>query len=270
MTTFETILYSTDNGVATITLNRPDRYNAFNEIMIQETSEAVKTAGRDDAVRALVLTGAGKAFSSGHDLYEMQALTQDATNSNVISEHLRSGYNALVTRLRTLEKPVLGAINGLAVGAGASVALACDLRLCSEQAAFVFAGFVNIGLIPDSGGTFMLPRLVGMARAFELAILADSHNPVNASQALALGLVARVVPADELAKETLVLAHKLAQLPTRAIGLTKRALNRSWDNTLAEALELEAQLQGVAGTTHDFKEGVAAFIEKRQPHFRGS
>src|SRR5262249_2373379 len=148
--------------------------------------------------------------------------------------------------------------------------LACDLRLCSDQAAFVFAGFVNIGLIPDGGGTFMLPRLVGMARAFELAMLADSHSPVNASQALAFGLVAKVVPAGELASESRALAQKLAQRPTRAIGLTKRALNRSWDYTLAEALELEAQLQGVAGTTHDFKEGVAAFIEKREPHFRGS
>jgi 2-(1,2-epoxy-1,2-dihydrophenyl)acetyl-CoA isomerase len=268
--TFETILYSTDDGVATITLNRPERYNAFNDTMIRETIEAVKTAGRDEAVRALALTGAGKAFSSGQDLYEMQVLTQGTGAASVISDHLRSGYNALVTRLRTLEKPVVGAINGLAVGAGASVALACDLRLCSDQAEFVFAGFVNIGLIPDGGGTFMLPRLVGPARAFELAILADSHNPVSAQQALALGLVSKVVPADELAGEIHTLAHRLAQLPTRAIGLTKRALNRAWDNTLAESLELEAQLQGVAGTTHDFKEGVAAFIEKRQPQFRGS
>ena len=268
--TYEAILYNAADGVATITLNRPDRYNAFNETMIQETIDAVKTAGRDDGVRALVLTGAGKAFSSGQDLREMQALTQDARNGSVISDHLRSGYNALVTRLRTVEKPVIGAINGLAVGAGSSVALACDVRLCSEQAAFVFAAFVNIGLIPDGGGTFMLTRLVGMARAFELAILADSQNPVDAPKALALGLVVKVVPADALMSEANVLAHRLAQLPTRAIGLTKRALNRSWDNTLAEALELEAQLQGIAGSTHDFKEGVAAFIEKRQPHFRGS
>jgi 2-(1,2-epoxy-1,2-dihydrophenyl)acetyl-CoA isomerase len=268
--TFETILYSTDDGVATITLNRPDRYNAFNETMIQEAIEAVKAAGRDEAVRALVLTGAGKAFSSGQDLHEMQALTQGTEAASVISDHLRSGYNVLVTRLRTLEKPVIGASNGLAVGAGASIALACDLRLCSDQAAFVLAGFVNIGLIPDGGGTFMLPRLVGQARAFELAILADSHHPVSAQQALALGLVSKVVPADELAGESQALAHRLAQLPTRAIGLTKRALNRSWDNTLAESLELEAQLQGVAGTTHDFKEGIAAFLEKRPPQFRGS
>lgn len=268
--TFETILYSTDEGVATITFNRPDRYNAFTETMIQEIIDALKTAGRDEAVRALALTGAGKAFSSGQDLKEMQALTEGANAGSVISDHLRSSYNALVMRLHTLEKPVIGAINGLAVGAGASVALACDLRLCSDQAAFVFAGFVNIGLIPDGGSTFMLPRLVGLAHAFELAILADSQNPVTAQQALALGLVARVVPAEELASETHALARKLAQLPTRAIGLTKRALNRSWDNTLAESLELEAQLQGVAGTTHDFREGVAAFLEKRQPQFRGS
>jgi 2-(1,2-epoxy-1,2-dihydrophenyl)acetyl-CoA isomerase len=267
---YEGIVYESADGVATIAFNRPDKYNAFNRTMVNETIDAIKSASRDDAVRALVLTGAGKAFSSGQDLRELNDLMQSDGRDLKIGEHLRRGYNDLVSRLRAVEKPVLGAINGLAVGIGSSIALACDLRICSEQAGFVFAGFVNIGLIPDGGTTFLLPRLVGMARAFELSVLADSQNRIDAQKALELGLVMKVVPSDQLMPETAALAHKLAQMPTRAIGLTKRALNRSWSNSLDEALELEAQLQTVAGSTKDFREGVTAFNEKREPHFRGA
>jgi 2-(1,2-epoxy-1,2-dihydrophenyl)acetyl-CoA isomerase len=267
---YETILYTVADGVATITFNRPDKYNAFNQSMIMETIDAVKTAARDDAVRALALTGAGKAFSSGQDLRELNDLMSANGRDLKIGDHLRRGYNDLVLRLRAVEKPVLGAINGVAVGAGGSIALACDVRIGSDQAAFVFAGFVNIGLIPDGGGTYLLPRLVGLARAFELSVLADSQNRIDAQKALAFGLVMKVVPADQLMSEAAALAQKLARMPTRAIGLTKRALNRSWSNTLEESLELEAQLQTVAGATHDFQEGVAAFNEKRDPQFRGS
>jgi 2-(1,2-epoxy-1,2-dihydrophenyl)acetyl-CoA isomerase len=269
---YETILCDAADGVTTITLHRPEKYNAFNEQMIAETMDAVKAAARDETIRAIVLTGAGKAFSSGQDLHEMQAVVQTGHqngNHQTIGEHLRRGYNVLVTLLRTTEKPIIAAINGVAVGAGSSIALACDLRICSEQGAFVFAAFVNIGLIPDAGATFLLPRLVGMSRAFELAILANSQSRIDAHKALEFGLVTSVVPADKLMEEASALAHKLAQMPTRAIGLTKRALNRAWSNTLSESLELEAQLQSVAGSTHDFAEGVTAFIEKREPKFQG-
>jgi len=266
---YEFILYQCADSVATITLNRPDKYNALTTVMVDELINALKAARRDDSVRALVLTGAGKAFSSGQDLNELGQVMAGA-EPTAIGEHLRRGYNELVRGLRSTEKPILAAINGVATGVGNSIALACDLRIASDQAAFVFAGFINIGLIPDGGGTFFLPRLVGMSRAFELAVLADNSNRISAEQALALGLVSKVVPADQLAGEADKLARKLAQMPTRAIGLMKRALNRSWDNTLEESLELEAQLQSVAGSTHDFRESVTAFMEKREPKFTGA
>ena len=265
---YETILYHVTDHVATIVFNRPDKYNAFNQKMIMETIQAVQDAAQDESVRAVILTGAGKAFSSGQDLREMRALTAEG-NGEIIRDHLRRSYNELVKRLRALEKPVFGAVNGLAVGAGCSIALACDIRVCTEHGGFVFAAFANIGLIPDGGSTLMLPRLVGMARAFELAILADSQNRIDAAAALAMGLVTKVVPDDQLMLETDRLACKLASMATRAIGLTKRALNQAWNNTLEQSLELEAALQGEAGETSDFREGIAAFIEKRPPHFQG-
>ncbi len=265
---YETILYHVADGVATIIFNRPDKYNAFAQKMIMETIQAVQQAAQDESVRAVILTGAGKAFSSGQDLREMSALMAEG-KGEIITDHLRRGYNELVKQLRTIEKPVVGAINGLAVGAGCSIALACDVRVCAEQGSFVFAAFANIGLIPDGGSTLMLPRLVGMSRAFQLAILADSQNRIDAATALALGLVVQVVPDDQLIQEADKLACKLASMATRAIGLTKRALNQAWTNTLEQSLELEAVLQGEAGETQDFREGVAAFIEKRPPHFQG-
>lgn len=261
---YQNLLYSVSDGVATITLNRPEKYNAFTTEMIQEAIEALHQAEKDDAVRAIILTGTGKAFCSGQDLDEFASLGGESAD-----EHLRTGYNVLVKTLRTIEKPVIGAINGVAAGAGSSIALACDLRIGNEQCSFAFGAFINIGLIPDSGLTFTLPRLVGMARAFEWAILAGSRNRVDAQSALSAGLLMNVVSGDRLIPETEAVAKRLASLPTRAIGMTKRALNCAWTNTLEDSLELEAQLQGVASKTEDFTEGLTAFHQKRDPHFTG-
>lgn len=264
MPDYQTILYEVADGVATITLNRPEVLNAFNDQMIAETTAALKAAERDESVRCIVLTGAGRAFSSGQDLAEVKARRGDPQAPS-LGEHLRTGYNPLILKMRTLEKPIIGAINGVAAGAGCSVALACDLRLASDQASFIEV-FVNVGLIPDSGSTWFLPRLVGTAKAFEMAATAQR---VKAEEALALGLVNRVVPAGELMAATRELALALAKAPTRAIGLTKRALNRVWTMTLEEALEYEAFLQEIASRTHDHEEGVTAFLEKRPPQFTG-
>jgi 2-(1,2-epoxy-1,2-dihydrophenyl)acetyl-CoA isomerase len=213
MPDYQTILYEVADGVATISLNRPDVLNAFNDQMIAETTAALKAAERDDGVRCIVLTGAGRAFSSGQDLDDVKARLHNP-DAPTIGEHLRHGYNPLILKMRTLEKPIIGAINGVAAGAGCSVALACDLRVCSDKASFIEV-FVNVGLVPDSGSTWFLPRLVGMAKAFEMAATAQR---VKADEALALGMVNRVVPAEELMAATRELALALAKAPTRAIG----------------------------------------------------
>lgn len=258
---FETIRYDIEEGVATVTLNRPERLNAFNDQMIAETTEAMRQAGRDSAVRCVVLTGTGRAFSSGQDLADA-AGRQDSFS---IGEHLRHGYNRLVTRMVTLEKPIVGAINGVAAGAGCGVALACDFRIAADSASFIQV-FSKVGLIPDSGSTWMLPRLIGYARAYEMAVMAE---PVSAEKALQWGLVNDVAPAAQLPEMTRAWALRLAQGPTRAYGLTKRAMQRALGTTLTEALDYESMLQEVAGRTADHREGVAAFLEKRQPHYRG-
>lgn len=262
---YETILYDVSNGVATITLNRPDAYNALTMQMYTELVDVLKQIKRNVDVRAVVLTGAGKGFCSGADLVEVQA--NMATLE--IGDILRDGLHHVITGIRRLEKPVICAINGVAAGAGASLALACDLRIVSEKASFVFAAFVNIGLIPDAGSTHFLPQLVGASKAFELAMLADSNNRVTAEQALNLGLITRVVPHDDLMSETGVLADKMALMATKAVGLAKRAIYKSSERSMEDQLEAEAQLQTIATRTHDFQEGVMAFIEKRQPQFKG-
>lgn len=259
--TFETILFEVEEGVATITLNRPDSLNAFNSQMIQEATGAFKQCGRNDEVRCVVITGAGKGFSSGQDLKEVQGRGDDFS----LAEHLRGGYNLLIERMVTLEKPIIGAINGVAAGAGCGVALACDLRIASDQAAFIQV-FSKVGLIPDSGSTWLLPRLVGYARAYEMAITADR---VSAEKALQWGLVNEVTPAAQLMEIVRAWALRLAQGPTKAFGLTKRAMMRGWDLSLSEALEYEAMLQSAAANSEDNKEGVAAFLEKRAPRFQG-
>ena len=259
--TYETILYEASDGVATVTLNRPDSLNAFNSQMIQETADAFKQSGRDDAVRCVVLTGAGRAFSSGQDLKEVQ----ERDDGFSITEHLREGYNQLVERMISLEKPIIGAINGVAAGAGCGVALACDIRVASDEASFIQV-FSKVGLIPDTGSTWLLPRLIGYARAYEMAITADR---VPAEKALQWGLVNQITPAAQLMEIVRAWALMLAKGPTRAFGMTKRAMIRSWDLSLPEALEYEAMLQGAAAQTEDNREGVAAFLEKRQPQFQG-
>lgn len=264
---YETILYEVKDGVGTITLNRPDTYNSLNLATLKELNQVfTKEISRDPSVRAVLLTGAGKGFSSGADLMEIQANFAQID----ITEALRTGLNTIVTAMRTLEKPVLCAVNGVAAGAGGSLCLAADYRIASEKGAFVFAAFVNIGLIPDAGGTYLLQKLVGPAKAFELAMFADAKNRVNAEQAHELGIVNKVVAHDDLMQEAHALASKLATMPTKAIGMTKRAMYRAIsDVSLAEAMDYEAQLQGAAFHTYDFQEGVAAFIEKRDPVFKG-
>ncbi|MBI3977936.1 MAG: enoyl-CoA hydratase/isomerase family protein [Chloroflexi bacterium] len=257
---YETILYEVNAGVGAITLNRVDVLNAMNDAMRAELQDALKAAERDPAVRCLVLTGAGRAFCSGQDL-------RDRANSSGTSlgDTLRQGYNPIIRRLRTIEKPVIASVNGVAAGAGCSLALACDLRIASERASFIEV-FSRVGLVPDSGSCYLLPRLIGLGRALEMAFTGD---PVDAQEAYRLGLVNRVVAPDALAAATRELAERLARGPTKALGMTKRAMNRSLGMDLDEALDYEAHLQEVAGQTEDFREGVQAFIEKRPAAFTG-
>jgi 2-(1,2-epoxy-1,2-dihydrophenyl)acetyl-CoA isomerase len=258
---YETILYEVADGVATITLNRPETLNAFNDLMIKESTGAFKQAGRDREVRCVVITGSGRAFSSGQDLADVSQREGEFS----IGEHLRHGYNRLIMQMVNLEKPIVGAINGVAAGAGCSVALAADIRIASEKASFIQA-FSKVGLIPDSGSTWMLPRLIGYPRAYEMAITADR---INAEKALSWGMVNDVAPAEQLMEVVAGWARTLATGPTLAYGLTKRAMQRAWQSSLEDALAYESLLQEVAGRSHDSNEGVRAFIEKREPDFKG-
>lgn len=257
----ETILYDVTAGVATITLNRPKSLNAFNDLMIKETTAAFKQANRDHTVRAILLTGSGRAFSSGQDLADVQAREGHFS----IGEHLRHGYHRLIAQMIAVEKPIIGVINGIAAGAGCGVALATDIRVASDKAAFMLA-FSRIGLIPDSGVNYFLPRLIGYARAYEMAISADK---LPAATALDWGMVNRVVPQAQLMETAVAIATKLASGPTIAFGLTKRAMLQSWNQSLPQSLETEAYLQEIAGRTHDSAEGIQAFLEKRPSQFTG-
>ncbi|HYO50476.1 MAG TPA: enoyl-CoA hydratase-related protein [Chloroflexia bacterium] len=257
---YETILYTLDEGVLTITLNRPDVLNAFNRQMTSEIQDALKKAERDSTVRCIVFTGAGRAFSSGEDLK-----ARTAEGNSDFGSTLRDRYNPIVLKMRNIEKPVLGSINGVAAGAGCSIALACDMRIASEKARFIEV-FVRVGLVPDSGSSFFLPRLVGLGKALEMAFLGDE---VGAEEALRLGLVNRVVPPEELESATRELALRLAKGPTKAIGLAKRAMNRALHMDLEQILDYEVYAQETAGASADHKEGLAAFAEKRSPNFSG-
>jgi 2-(1,2-epoxy-1,2-dihydrophenyl)acetyl-CoA isomerase len=246
--------------VATIILDRPDALNALTVPLKRELLAALDRVASDPAVRAVVLTGAGRAFCAGQDLRER--LEPDAAPLEV---EIRERYNPVILAMRRLEKPIVGAINGIAAGAGASLAFACDVRIAAEGASFLLA-FGRVGLIPDSGATWLLPRLVGAAKAAEMALTAD---PLSAADAERLGLVARIVPAETVVGEAQALAARLAALAPQALALTKRALEASWTSTLEAQLDLEAELQGVAGLTADHAEGIAAFLEKRPPRFTG-
>jgi 2-(1,2-epoxy-1,2-dihydrophenyl)acetyl-CoA isomerase len=260
--TYQLITVDSEQGVATITLNRPDVLNSFNMAMAAELQHALQAAGEDDRVRAVLLTGAGRAFCAGQDLAE--AAPSDGSPPP-ISEIVRKSYNPIVRAIRGLEKPVVCAVNGVAAGAGANLALACDVVLAADTASFVQA-FAKIGLIPDTGGTFFLPRLVGLARATALAFFGDK---LPATDAQTMGMIYRVVEASRLLDEARALARRLATQPTRGFGLTKRAFNQSLANDLDAQLEVEAELQAEAAQTADFAEGVRAFLEKRQPSFAG-
>lgn len=259
---YSTLLYIIEHNVCTITLNRPEVYNALNEQMKKEINEALRDAEKDQDVRCLVIRGAGdKAFCSGQDLKEHSG----GEKHRSLKESLEKSYNPMIRKMRSMEKPIVAMINGVAAGAGLSIALACDLRIMADHAKLIEV-FIRIGLVPDSGSHWFLPRLVGMARAFEYAALG---NDVTATEAERVGLVNKVVPGAELEAMTMELAERLAKAPTRSIGLIKRTLNKALTTDLESLLDYEASIQDIASRTDDHHEGVAAFLEKRKPNFKG-
>jgi 2-(1,2-epoxy-1,2-dihydrophenyl)acetyl-CoA isomerase len=263
---YETVDLKIENGVAEITLNRPERLNAWTAQFGDELREAILTDAAAPEVRSVLITGAGRGFSSGADLKEM--LEQRAEGGEVpdVGEMLRSRYHPIIKGIRELPKPVVAAVNGPAVGIGCSLALAADLIWAAESAVFGLA-FVNIGLVPDGGSTFLVPVAAGKARALEMALLGD---PVSAETALEWGLINRVVPDGDLMKDARALAGRLAQGPTRSYAQSKRALNNSLLKIMDEQLDLEADIQAEMVTSADFIEGVTAFVQKRDPRFTGN
>lgn len=256
----ENILFSLENGVAKITLNRPDKYNSFIREMALGLQHYLKECKTNAEVRAICITGSGKAFCAGQDLQE--AIDPDSPDiTTIVSEH----YNPIVEYIREIEKPVIAAVNGVAAGAGANLALACDIVIAAESAYFLQA-FSKIGLIPDTGGTFFLPRLIGLPRASALMMLGEK---VSAKEAVSMGMIYKAVPDAEFENTAMNIAIQLAKMPTRGLGLTKRALNYSLSNELTTQLGIEEQLQTTASNTADYKEGVQAFLDKRKPEFKG-
>ena len=254
------IRFEIKEGVAVITLSRPDKFNSFVRQMAMDMQARLDECETNTEVRAIYLTGEGKAFCAGQDLAE--AIDPKQTElEKIVEEH----YNPIIDRLRKIEKPIVCGVNGVAAGAGANIALACDITIAAESAAFIQA-FSKIGLIPDSGGTYYLPRLIGMQKASALMFLGDK---VMAEEAEKMGMIYKVVADEDLQEEALRVAQKLAKMPTKGIGLTKRLLNQSHSNTLTEQLALENEIQVEAGQSYDYQEGVNAFLEKRKPLFKG-
>ncbi len=255
-----TIIARTENNIAYLTLNRPDKFNSFNREMALALQAELDRCAQDENIRAVYLTGEGKAFCAGQDLGE--AVDPEGPELTTI---VRDHYNPIIEKIRNLEKPVIAAVNGVAAGAGANIALACDIVVASENASFIQA-FSKIGLIPDSGGTWFLPRLIGFQKASALMMLGDK---VSAAQAEQLGMIYAWFPAAAFEEESKKLAQTLAAMPTKALAYTKIALNRSFGNSLMAQLQVEEEYQTLSGETADFNEGIAAFLEKRQPVFTG-
>ncbi len=255
------ILLDKQHGVATITLNRPEAYNSINSDLAHAWIAALDDCAADPQVRVLVLTGAGKAFCAGQDLKEVTDPDLNPGFEVLMNEH----YSPIITRITELEKPIIAAVNGVAAGAGANFALACDIIIASEKASFIQA-FSAIGLIPDSGGTFNLPRIVGRAKAMAYAMLGDK---ISATEAERVGMIYKAVPAEEFEEVIASTSQRLAKMATKGLGLTKRAINASFSNSFAEQIALETELQLIASSSADYHEGVAAFVEKRKPVFKG-
>ncbi|MBC7382106.1 MAG: enoyl-CoA hydratase/isomerase family protein [Bacteroidia bacterium] len=258
---YETILYEVNNGIASLTLNRPDVFNAFNEQLSTDVNDALKKTAKDKSIRVLIITGAGKAFCSGQDLKAIAA-----SKNRSLSDSLVKRYNPMIRAIRNLPLPVICKLNGVAAGAGCSLALACDMIVAAENASLIEV-FVNVGLVLDSGSSYFLPRLIGSARAFELSTLGSK---VTAQQAFEWGMINRLTKAEELDAEVNKLAEYYAKAPTKAIGLMKKMLNKSFHSDLDTMLEYEIYCQEIAGRSNDYKEGVAAFNEKRKPAFNGN
>lgn len=254
------LIVTNNNGVREIKLNRPEVFNSFNKAMALALQEELDLCASDDSVRAIVITGEGKAFCAGQDLAE-------ATDPNgpELKSIVRDHYNPIIEKIRNLEKPVIAAVNGVAAGAGANIALACDITIAKKSASFIQA-FSKIGLIPDSGGTFFLPRIIGTQKAMALMMTGDK---VSAEEAEAMNMIYKAVSDEDFETEVAGFASKIAAMPTRGLGLTKKAVNQSFANNLTEQLAVEGVLQTEAGETYDFKEGVNAFMEKRKPEFKG-
>ncbi len=254
------VVISKESGIGTIRLNRPEKYNSINKDTALTFQKALDDFSVDDHVRCVVITGTGKAFCAGQDLGEVVD-PKGPPLDEIVANH----YNPIVMRLRNIQKPVIAKVNGVAAGAGANIALACDIVIASERASFIQA-FSKIGLIPDSGGTFFLPRLVGPVRATALMMLGDKISAVDAQ---AMGMIYQCAPDDELDSTVEKIASKLAKMPTKALGYTKKLIDMSWSNDLEKQLSMEHHYQVKSSQTHDYREGVAAFLEKRKPDFKG-
>tara|TARA_R110002096_G_scaffold221429_2_gene410234 strand:- start:11981 stop:12760 length:780 start_codon:yes stop_codon:yes gene_type:complete len=258
----DSIVFTHKDEIAWITLNRPQSYNSFNREMALSLQNTLDECSENDSIRAVVIQGEGKAFCAGQDLVEVTDQSQNPGFRKILEEH----YGPIIQKIRSCNKPIIAAVNGVAAGAGANIALACDIVVANEKASFIQA-FSGIGLIPDSGGTFFLPRLIGFQKASALAMLGDKVSAIEAEK---LGMIYKVFSEESFESELRNLAERLAKMPTKGLALTKKAFNQAMNNSLGEQLALESKLQIEASETNDYKEGVAAFIEKRKPNFKGN